>query len=311
MSANAPTKDPRVDFAVEHDVPIPYMQRTRRYYLGLGYDNPYRWAHYADVPFAALGQPLAQCRLAIVTTASPYPQPPGGSGADAKFFEVFSLPLDPPPELVITHVAYDRNHADLSDPRAWFPGGALAGLAESGVIGGVAGRVHGMPTNRSQATTINRDCPALLERLREDGADAALLVPICPVCHQTLSLAARHLEQHGVPSVVMGCAKDIVEHVGVPRFLFSDFPLGQPAGRPHDKESQQLTAQWAVRLLADAPGPRTTMQSPLRWSENPDWKLDYSNIDRLSPEQRTRLRQEFDHYKAVGKQKKRQAGLVR
>ena len=90
-----------------------------------------------------------------------------------------------------------------------------------------------------------------------------------------MSLAARHLEENGIPTVVMGCAKDIVEYVGVPRFLFSDFPLGNPAGRPHDPESQAFTLELALRVLETAPAPRTTVQSPLRWSDDPDWKLDY------------------------------------
>ena len=62
--------------------------------------------------------------------------------------------------------------------------------------------------------------------LREDKVDVAVLVANCPICHQSISLHARYLEAHGIPTVVMGCAKDIVEHCGVPRFLFSDFPLG-------------------------------------------------------------------------------------
>ncbi len=69
-----------------------------------------------------------------------------------------------------------------------------------------------------------------------------MLVPNCPVCHQTVSLVARHLEANGIPTVVMGCAKDIVEHAAVPRFLFSDFPLGNSAGKPHDEASQALHA---------------------------------------------------------------------
>ena len=43
-------------FAPEHDAPIPYMQRIRDYYLALGYATPYRWAHYAEVPFQPIGQ---------------------------------------------------------------------------------------------------------------------------------------------------------------------------------------------------------------------------------------------------------------
>jgi D-proline reductase (dithiol) PrdB len=121
------------------------------------------------------------------------------------------------------------------------------------------------------------------------------------VCHQTVSLAARHLEENGIPTIVMGCAKDIVEYCGVPRFLFSDFPLGKAAGRPKDPQSRALTLELALRVLESAPGPRTTMQSPLRWSADPSWKLDFSNIERLSPEEIRRRRQEFDRQKEIAK----------
>ena len=121
------------------------------------------------------------------------------------------------------------------------------------------------------------------------------------MCHQTVSLAARHLEENGIATVVMGCAKDIVEFVGVPRFLFSDFPLGNAAGRPKDPQSQAFTLELALRLLEAAPAGRTTVQSPLRWSADSSWKLDYSNIERLSPEEIQRRRQEFDRHKEIAK----------
>jgi hypothetical protein len=121
------------------------------------------------------------------------------------------------------------------------------------------------------------------------------------VCHQTVSLAARHLEENGIATVVMGCAKDIVEYCGVPRFLFSDFPLGNAAGRPNDLQSQAFTLDLALRVVEGAPAPRTTVQSPLRWSSDAAWKLDYSNIDRLSPEEIRRRRDEFDRQKEIAK----------
>lgn len=114
-----------------------------------------------------------------------------------------------------------------------------------------------------------------------------------------MSLAARQLEAHGIATVVLGCAKDIVELVGVPRFLFSDFPLGNAAGRPHDIASQDATLELALRVLEAAPGPRTTVQSPQRWSDDPSWKLDYSNIARLSPEEIARRRAEFDAQRQI------------
>jgi D-proline reductase (dithiol) PrdB len=116
-----------------------------------------------------------------------------------------------------------------------------------------------------------------------------------------VSLASRHLKENGIATVVMGCAKDIVEFVGVPRFLFSDFPLGNAAGRPKDPQSQAFTLELALRVLESAPAARTTVQSPLRWSEVSSWKLDYSNIERLSPEEIRRRREEFDRQKDIAR----------
>jgi hypothetical protein len=123
------------------------------------------------------------------------------------------------------------------------------------------------------------------------------------VCHQTVSLVARHLEANGIPTVIMGAAKDIVEYCGVPRFLFSDFPLGNSAGRPNDVESQAQTLEMALRVLETAPAGRTTVQSPLRWREDASWKLDYNNLAKLTPEDIAERRKEFDVVKAVIKTK--------
>jgi len=92
----------------------------------------------------------------------------------------------------------------------------------------------------------------------------------------------------------MGAAKDIVEYCGVPRFLFSDFPLGNAAAKPHDPDSQALNFELALRLLESASTPRTTVQSPLIWSADPSWKLDYSNLERLSQQEISHLKEEAE-----------------
>ena len=125
------------------------------------------------------------------------------------------------------------------------------------------------------------------------------------MCHQTVSLAARHLEAHGISTVIMGCAKDIVEHCGVPRFLFSDFPLGNSAGRPFDVASQTQTLELALRVLESAPGPRTTLQSPLRWSADASWKRDYLDLTKLSPDKLAERRKEFDEVRVVARAKRK------
>ena len=288
----------------DDDAPVPYLERVRTYYEALGYGAPYVWAHHADVPFHRLQRPLADCRVALVTTAAPFQPDKGDQGpgapynARAKFFSVYSGDTRVDHDVRIAHVAIDRQHTTAEDPGTWFPLPALRRAAARGRIGAVAARFHGAPTNRSQRTTVDVDGPEVVSRCRADGADAALLVANCPVCHQTVSLIARLLEASGIATVVLGCAKDIVEHVGVPRFVFSDFPLGNAAGRPNDPASQDATLELALSLLESAAGPRTTLRSPLRWSDDAEWKLDYCNVDRLAPEELARRRAAFDAAKA-------------
>ena len=118
------------------------------------------------------------------------------------------------------------------------------------------------------------------------------------MCHQSVSLAARYLEERGIATVVMGCARDIVEHCGVPRFVFSDFPLGNAAGRPFDEESQRITLGLALDLLESARTPRTTVQSPLVWSDDSGWKVDFCDLGRIPPSGRAARRSEFEAEKA-------------
>jgi len=100
----------------------------------------------------------------------------------------------------------------------------------------------------------------------------------------------------------MGCACDIVEHAGVARFLFSDFPLGNSCGKPGDLASQRGLVAMALDLLETAGAPRTTVQSPYSWAVDPSWKDDFYRLD-LTPEQISKAREEFDSQKAILKEK--------
>jgi len=99
----------------------------------------------------------------------------------------------------------------------------------------------------------------------------------------------------------MGCAKDIVERVGVPRFLFSDFPLGNSAGLPDDIACQTKTLNMALDLAKDASTPGTTLRSPYKWNGALNWKEDYSNPDKLSESQIAQRRKAFDDAKLAAK----------
>ena len=118
------------------------------------------------------------------------------------------------------------------------------------------------------------------------------------MCHQTVSLVSRHLEANGLPTVIVGSARDVVEHCGVARFYFNDFPLGNPIGHPWRADMQKEVVTAALGLLETAPGPRTTVVSPFAWKDDPGWRERYGRVD---PAERDRLI-------AIGEERRRRQG---
>ena len=191
-------------------------------------------------------------------------------------------------DLRIAHVAIDRKHTTAEDR----PPTSRCRIAPPRRRGPhrVGGPAFSWRADESQpscdaGTGLSGDRRALQggrRRCRDPGSQLPRLPP-------DVQPRRAHAGGNGIATIVMGCAKDIVEHVGVPRFLFSDFPLGNAAGRPKDPVSQAFTLDLALRVLETAPAPRTTVQSPLAW-RGADWKLDYCNIERLTPEEIARRR---------------------
>ena len=114
-----------------------------------------------------------------------------------------------------------------------------------------------------------------------------------------MSLVARHLEANGIPTVVIGSALDIVEHCGVPRFVFTDFPLGNPCGPPDRRDIQRTVVSRALQLLEEATAPRTTVRMPMTWHD-PDWRGRYGRVD---PAERERLLKAGEERRAAAARK--------
>ena len=262
------------------ETPVRYIERTRHYYRALGYDNDYVWATFDDVPFTPPAKLLSDLRIALITTASPL----DFDGVK----RVWSDFVSPPPEKLFTdNVAWDKESTHTNDRASFLPIEAAFELLAEGIAGGLTPRFHGVPTEYSQRKTKTRDAPEVLTRVRQDGADAAILCPLCPVCHQTVSLVARHLEANGIPTVIIGSALDVVEHCGVPRFYFTDFPLGNPCGHPWARDMQREIMRHALTLFETSKAPRTTVKSPFTWNEEGTvWRARYG---RVNPDDRERL----------------------
>ena len=116
-----------------------------------------------------------------------------------------------------------------------------------------------------------------------------------------MSLAARYLEEHGIPTVLFGCARDIVEHCSVPRFVFSDFPLGNPTGRPYDIDMQREVLSIGLALLVDATAAGVTVVAPYEWSADHSWKDKVFSKEQpfLDPEATRKWLERKDAYRAL------------
>ena len=170
--AARPADQGKSQWATRSAAPIPYMQRTRDYYAALGYPA-YQWAHFDTVPFAVPAAPLSRSRVVLLTTAARFDPALGDQGpgaaynAAAKFYRVYRAPVAPPPDLRISHIGYDRKHTSAADPNTWLPIAALQDAVTRGVVGSLARELIGVPTDRSQRATLERDAPDALAACRE------------------------------------------------------------------------------------------------------------------------------------------------
>jgi len=120
-----------------------------------------------------------------------------------------------------------------------------------------------------------------------------------------VSLVARYLEENGIATVVLGSARDIVEECGVARFVFADFPLGNPCGKPWDAKMQRSVVGIALKLLEQAWMPRTTIQIPFRWDDDEEWRGGFMRVDDSNREALARKGEERRRVQAEAKARAR------
>ncbi len=114
------------------------------------------------------------------------------------------------------------------------------------------------------------------------------------MCHQTVSLVARHLEAHGIPTICVGSAQDILQAGRPPRACFIDYPLGHTAGKPFDAADQAGIVRAALATLATATGPDTLVTLPNRWGDD-EWRAEASSTEATDTRQPRDEAPQFQH----------------
>ncbi|MFQ5668327.1 MAG: glycine/sarcosine/betaine reductase selenoprotein B family protein [Candidatus Binatia bacterium] len=143
----------------------------------------YRWRRVEPVPWAPLEKPLADCRLALVSSAGfvQRGQPPfdeSVQGGDVSFRKIPSN-VDVA-ELVDTHRSEAFDHTGLRrDPNVAFPIDRARELVAAGRIGSVAGmHLSFMGSITAPGRLVRDTAPAAAGWLVADNVDIALLVPV-------------------------------------------------------------------------------------------------------------------------------------
>ena len=89
-----------------------------------------------------------------------------------------------------------------------------------------------------------------------------------------MSLIARALEASGLPTLSMSCLWEISEAFKPPRTVFLDFPIGCPAGKPHEPALQREVLRAALHAAPRFGEPWRIAELPFQWAGdgNRDWE---------------------------------------
>ena len=143
----------------------------------------YPWRRNDPVPWTSLARPLAEARVALVTSAAlvlPDQEPFDESvrGGDTSY-RVLDGDLEVS-RLRETHRSDSFDHAGLrEDPNLGFPIDRLREMAAAGRIGSVAPRhISFMGSITAPGRLTQRSAPAAARLLVADEVDVALLVPV-------------------------------------------------------------------------------------------------------------------------------------
>ena len=159
---------------------VRYIDKTREYYRGEGYDRPYRWAHFDDIPFTPLARPLSECRVGLITTSEMAVRdaPPPVDDDDPRR-DPYWLPSDTPVDRLYSRkTSYDRYATTLDDVDTYLPLTRLRELVAGRRIGSLGPRVLMAFSQYSQRKTLTIDAPMILGWLREDRVDVAVLTAV-------------------------------------------------------------------------------------------------------------------------------------
>jgi D-proline reductase (dithiol) PrdB len=223
--------------------------------------DSYPFVKNTRAPFSPVRRALPMLNLALISSAGAYidgtaPFDTTAPQGDLTFREI-PAQLEPE-DLRFAARGYDPA-AVQSDSNALLPLARLFEFESNGIIGQlnpVFWSFCGFIPDA--AGLVEAMVPRLVESVKRYEVQAALLIPASRLCHQSVALIARAVEQAGISTMTLAVDKEVVQSVRPPRAAFYDGNFGSVAGLPNWPEHQRRVLDEALRLLEpmDQPGTR-------------------------------------------------------
>lgn len=222
-------------------------------------DDSYPFVKNPRSPFSPARRALPMLNLALISSAGAYIDGTeafdiAASEGDFTFREIPSqIEAE---DLRFAARGYDASAVE-SDINSQLPLARLFEFEGNGIIGQlnpVFWSCCGFIPNAGRL--VEETVPRLVERVERYQVQAALLIPASKLCHQTVSLLARALEESGIPTMTLAVDKDVIEDVRPPRGALYKGEMGSVAGLPNFPEHQRRVLDEALRLIEpmDQPG---------------------------------------------------------
>ena len=230
-----------------------------------------------------LRKPIAESTIGMfVSCGAQLPSdPPLGETEDISFRLIHrDTPLS---KLIVSHKTKVRKWA-IEDLNVAFPLERMKELEAEGTIGRLAHTSVSMVGSIQRFTDlVEQTIPAIKRVYEAQGVDLVFVFPFCPACHRACAVVARALEARGLPTLSMNVLLEAGEETKPPRTCFLDFPLGCPAGKPHQAEQQRAILRAALQLAPTFDGqPWRIERLPFQWSAdgNRAWEEELSGLYR-------------------------------
>ena len=149
--------------------------------------------------------------------------------------------------------------AVLEDRNAQIPVDRLLEYEANAVIGKLNEAWWSLSSYIPNARLVAEElAPKLAERLARYEVQAALLIPASRLCHQTMGIIARGLEEKGIPTIMISVDPKAVDRIRPPRTAYYSGELGSVAGKPNWPEFQLRVLDETLRTMEtfDQPGAR-------------------------------------------------------